>query len=421
MSLKPPPTLTLFSNTLLGKYVLIRGYELSIGTPSSIEYLYDHTLPMYDYIEKNNRKKIKIMCLSRGQHCVEYEGRLFHLNVDWPHTKPVIDDQTSAIVYQINVTVAGCPTGSDAQDALVKFAEHCKTHVEDTMENYSKGAGKTIKKYIFDPAHDGHWTILNVANKRPVESIFLPKEDKELLVERVRSFVKDGTIDEYARFNVPYKLNVLLHGLPGTGKTSCIHAIASEINSDIGIIHFGRGVDDTMLTKAINQMSNLDRCRVLVLEDIDSLFSDERKAHDTSRNAITMSGLLNCLDGLSRNEGLIVFMTTNRRDILADVALSRSCRVDIELEFKDADAHQIEQMLRYYFPEQTAVASNENVADTVETLSEKQCSTATLQQYFFEQRHAANILALPKFKEFWGRYRSNSSDKKKSAKPEMYM
>jgi chaperone BCS1 len=288
------------------------------------------------------------------------------------------------------------------------------------MENFSKDAGKTIKKFIFDPADGGSWTILNITNKRPLESIFLPKEDKETLINTVRTFIQEGTQDEYTRFNIPYKLNILMYGLPGTGKTSCIHAIASEIDTDIGIIHFGRTVDDTMLTKAINQMSNLDKCRILVLEDIDSLFSDERKAHDSAKNSITLSGLLNCLDGLSRNEGLIIFMTTNRRDILEDAALVRSCRVDIDMEFKDATEDQIRQMFHYYFPEHVKAGTESALDAAVETLVEKKCTTATLQQYFFERRHCSNILELPNFKNYWSKYKS-TKEKSGSPKPGMYM
>lgn len=412
--------MVLYSNTLLGKYVLVRGYDLCVSPPAAVEYLYDHNLPMYDYIEKNNRKKIKIVSLSLGTHEVEYDGVRLLITVAWPDTRPIQDLHHSYIIQQITIRVAGFPEPADAQERLVKFVEHCKKSVEERMENYSKDAGKTIKKYIFDPADGGSWTILNISNKRPLESIFLPKEDIGTLVETVKAFIQEGTQDEYTRFNMPYKLNVLMHGLPGTGKTSCIHAIASEIDTDIGIIHFGRGVDDTMLTKAINQMSNLEKCRVLVLEDIDSLFSDERKAHDSAKNSITLSGLLNCLDGLSRNEGLIIFMTTNRRDILEDAALLRSCRIDIEMEFKDATGEQIRQMFQYYFPEHVARAKGGALDDAVETLVSKNCTTATLQQYFFERRHCTNILELPKFKEYWGKYKLKQ-EKTGAAKPGMYM
>jgi predicted AAA+ superfamily ATPase len=399
---KIQPEMILYSNSLMGKYVLVRGYELSLQTPKTMEYLYDHTLPSYDYIEKNNRKKIKIICLSHGIHIVEYNDITFKIAVENPNPNSVTMEPYPAnnIVYRIIVSVMGFPSPKEAQAHLIEFVDHCKKSVEEQMENYCKEAGKTIKKFIFDPAEGGNWTILNVANKRPIDSIFLPKEDKQMLMDTVKDFSLETAAADYARFNVPYKLNILLHGLAGTGKTSCIHAIASELNTDIGIIHFGLKVDDTMLTKAINQMSNLENCRILVFEDIDSLFSDERKAHDSSRNAITLSGLLNCLDGLSRNEGLIIFMTTNRRDILADVALSRSCRVDIELEFKDAIEDQIEQMLRYYFPTHIEKANREALEKAKEILMAKKYTTATLQKYFFSQRHCENILELPKFQTF---------------------
>ena len=416
------PILTLFSNSLMGKYVLVRSYDLSHKVPSNFEYLYDHNLPTYDYIQKENRKKIKVMCLSTGNHEVHYESHIIYLNVEIPFEHaPLVDKMHSDIIYKITLRIAGCPSPENAKSILIYYVNHCKTYVEEMMENNCKDAGKTIKKYIFDSSQDGgHWTVLNISNKRPIDSIFLPKEDKQALVQKVKYFVSDKALEEYARFNVPYKLNVVLHGLPGTGKTSCIHAIASEINSDIGIIHFNKSIDDTTLTKAINQMSNLEKCRVLVFEDIDSLFSDDRKAYDNTKNAITLSGLLNCLDGLSRNEGVIVFMTTNRREVLDDVALTRCCRMDIEIEFKDATEDQIENMIRYYFPSHSENIDDKHMKSVVETLKNKNWTTAVLQQYFFEQRHCDNILELPKLKEYWETYKHKSNPVKSVSKT-LYM
>lgn len=417
-----PPTMTLYSNSLMGKYVLVRSYDLSTKVPTNFEYLYDHNLPTYDYIQKENRKKIKVVCLSLGQHEVEYENHRILIEVKIPFdNQPIVDRHHCDIVYQIILRIAGFPSPEEAKDILIAYVNHCKTYVEEMMENNCKDAGKTIKKYIYESnSEGGHWTILNISNKRPMDSIFLPNKEKTSFMQQVKYFVSDTALEEYARFNVPYKLNILLHGLPGTGKTSCIHAIASEINSDIGIIHFNKTIDDAVLTKAINQMSNLDKCKVLVFEDIDSLFSDDRKAYDNAKNAITLSGLLNCLDGLSRNEGIIVFMTTNRRDVLDDVALTRCCRIDIEMEFKDATEDQIETMIRYYFPSHIKDVPDKTIQSVVETLKNKNCTTSVLQQYFFEQRHCSNILELPKLKEYWDNYRNKSNPEKNTPKS-LYM
>jgi chaperone BCS1 len=251
---------------------------------------------------------------------------------------------------------------------------------------------------MFDPTDGGRWELLNISNKRHIDSVFLPADTKAELVDRVTSFVTPETKAEYARFNVPFKMNVLLHGLPGTGKTSCIHALASTIDSDIGIIHFSRELTDGLFTKAINSLSNLGNCRVIILEDIDSLFSDERKAHDTTRNNVTMSGLLNCLDGLARNEGILLFMTTNDRKVLKDVAFTRSCRIDLDVEFKEATTDQVLAMIQYYFPDQAAAKSKEAL---IRPFDLPGMTTAALQTFFFLHRKCADVTVLGKeFRKF---------------------
>jgi len=416
-------SLTLFSNSLMGKYVLVRSYDLCEDPPLRVEYLYDHNAPIYDYLHTSDRKKIKVVCLSTGTYNILYDSHVFNLHVYRVQTgTQLLVNKEGDIIYQIDITMSEThpippspPPQQETrtvQEILVDFVDHCKTHVEAKMKNYCRDAGKTIKKFIFDTCDHGYWSVLNITNKRPLESIFLPTEVKETLLSKILHFASDQGREEYGRFNVPYKMNVLFHGLPGSGKTSCIHAIASSIDSDIGIIHFGKAMDDTMLTRAVNLMSNLDKCRVLVLEDIDSLFNDDRKAHDTLKNAVTMSGLLNCLDGLSRNEGIIVFMTTNRKDVLEDAAFLRSSRVDIDLEFTDASHDQMRQMLDYYFPEHMKNATPTAVEDLIASFRTKTCTTAVLQQYFFENRNCDNILSLRTFKAYCDSIKNKNKESK---------
>lgn len=61
-------SLTLFSNSLMGKYVLVRSYDLCEDPPLRVEYLYDHNAPIYDYLHTSDRKKIKVVCLSTGTY-----------------------------------------------------------------------------------------------------------------------------------------------------------------------------------------------------------------------------------------------------------------------------------------------------------------------------------------------------------------
>lgn len=66
---------------------------------------------------------------------------------------------------------------------------------------------------------------------------------------------------------------------------------------------------------------------------------------------VSLSGLLNALDGVGAQEGRILFATTNKYTSL-DPALCRPGRMDIHLEFKLASKYQAGELYRcFYLPE----------------------------------------------------------------------
>ena len=58
--------------------------------------------------------------------------------------------------------------------------------------------------------------------------------------------------------------------------------------------------------KLCNAIKNLPKKCFLVIEDIDGLFV-ERKSGDNNKNCITITGLLNSLDGIMTKQGLNCF------------------------------------------------------------------------------------------------------------------
>ena len=73
---------------------------------------------------------------------------------------------------------------------------------------------------------------------------------------------------------------------------------------------------------------------------------------------ITLSGLLNALDGISAQEGRLLFATTNRYHTL-DPALTRPGRMDLHVEFRLASRYQARELYkRFYVPD-----APENVAE----------------------------------------------------------
>jgi chaperone BCS1 len=66
-------------------------------------------------------------------------------------------------------------------------------------------------------------------------------------------------------------------------------------------------------------------------------------------NTLSLSGLLNALDGVAAAEGRILFATTNHLERL-DPALSRPGRMDVWVEFKHASPWQAEALFKNFFP-----------------------------------------------------------------------
>lgn len=274
--------------------------------------------------------------------------------------------------------------GALSEEYIAGLLKRARTHVEGRVRKALAQNTTTIKKYIYN-AEDMYWELMNSSRCRSIDSVFLPGDTKEYLFKYVKHFFAPDTRAEYDRYNVPYKSNILLYGRPGAGKTSTIMAVASHLNMNIGLIPISKGLDDTGLVHAMNSSKNND-CRILVIEDVDCLFTD-RKAHDTAKNSVTLSGLLNCLDGLYRNEGVIVFLTANNVSFIDDAVL-RSNRIDHKVHYDWATKDQVEKCYRFYFPDKPP----EDFKRFYNHIKNKEITISMLQAFFFRHRKAPDIM-----------------------------
>lgn len=150
----------------------------------------------------------------------------------------------------------------------------------------------------------------------------------------------------YADRGIPFRRGYLLHGVPGSGKSSLIHAIAGELMLDIYVVSLSSSwINDSTLTTLMGRVPA--RCIVL-LEDLDAAFTRSTSRDDGSTgvptsnnndnnteqtssetttqtvitrngrrvvktdqvpdvNTLSLSGLLNALDGVAASEGRILF------------------------------------------------------------------------------------------------------------------
>lgn len=94
----------------------------------------------------------------------------------------------------------------------------------------------------------------------------------------------------------------------------------------------------------------------ILLEDVDSCVASADRSVTATRAqetkpTVSLSTLLNTLDGIGGVTSSMVFVTTNYIEKL-DAALTRAGRMDYCIEFKLLDDEQIKGFIRYSFPNQ---------------------------------------------------------------------
>ncbi|CAO2820883.1 unnamed protein product [Amaranthus hypochondriacus] len=211
------------------------------------------------------------------------------------------------------------------------------------------------------------WSHVVFEHPATFQTLAMDPIKKDQIIEDLITFSKGE--DFYARIGRAWKRGYLLYGPPGTGKSTMIAAMANLLNYDIYDLELTAVKDNTELRRLLIETSSKS---IIVIEDIDCSrdltgqrkkkkeekveenIADEQKKiamsmmgreeQDMSQSKVTLSGLLNFIDGLwsaCGGERLIVF-TTNHVEKL-DSALIRRGRMDkhVELSYCEFEAFKI--------------------------------------------------------------------------------
>jgi len=230
------------------------------------------------------------------------------------------------------------------------------------------------------------WHRVATRPSRPMETVVLERSQKDAVLADINEYLHPSTPRWYANRGIPYRRGYLFFGPPGTGKSSLAWAIAGVFGLDIYCISL---VEPTLTEEDLGLMfTSLPRRCVVLLEDIDSAGLSKRqdlekdtksdtndaaakigaeitKAIQTAQESnkgkgkdnnqgISLSGLLNAIDGVASHEGRVLVMTTNFPEKL-DEALIRPGRIDMKVSFTKATRAQIcELFTRMYSPDSPA-------------------------------------------------------------------
>jgi len=246
------------------------------------------------------------------------------------------------------------------------------------------------------------WIEVAQRPSRPLSTVYLDASDKDALLKDAMEFLHPQSHRFYASRGIPYRRGYLLYGPAGTGKTTMSMTLAGYFGLDLCVLSL---VESTMTDERLGTLFTQlpSRC-VILLEDIDAAglerreeldkqtaalkgkdIKDKESAKDATlkdgsttpasapkpaarrgrkgrtpdgenQPSVTLSGLLNALDGVASQEGRILIMTTNDPEAL-DKALIRPGRVDMQVYFGYLSRASAAEMFVRMYQDDEAIAA----------------------------------------------------------------
>ncbi|KAK8064698.1 Mitochondrial chaperone BCS1 [Apiospora phragmitis] len=302
---------------------------------------------------------------------------------------------------------------SRSVDPIKKFLDECKQFAKSNTEDHVM---------IQTNTHAIGWDTQVLRSPRPLETIHFDEQFKDDLIADITHYLKPETRDFYHKRGIPYRRGYLLHGPPGTGKSSLSFAIAGHFSLELMVVDLSSIENDRELVALFAELPA--QCIVLI-EDIDAV-GLKRKSADSANSGgnsnsggnkkkeekekkktmevseaqtagkksdCTLSGLLNVLDGVVAQQGRIVLMMTNREAGL-DEALTRPGRIDKKIYLGLIGAAAARQMfVRMYASDHTearptALAELLALADRFGAAPalDRKATPAQVQEYLLQHR-----------------------------------
>lgn len=254
--------------------------------------------------------------------------------------------------------------------------------VNEIVECHHKNSARS---WLF--VYDDGWTRAYGYVARKLDSVILSAGEKERLLADITAFKKSR--ERYRTLGVPYHRGYLFYGPPGTGKTSLVSALAERFAMSIYVINLAHFNDRTL----VSAMNDVNENSVILFEDIDCMKSGDARsgnqgtqtesktsATKEDRSGVTLSGLLNAIDGFSAPDNVLFLMTSNRIEAL-DPALLRPGRIDYRLYLGAATEEQKTELYTRFFPHASMLDAELFVASRTEiqTMAEFQGALLALE------------------------------------------
>lgn len=265
-----------------------------------------------------------------GSHNFWHNGTFFQLK---RKELTVFDEMSSGATAfkdreQLTLSCFGRST-----EPIKGLIQHAKAHYHqghNAKTIIKRPAPKDMRRF----GGRGSWVKIAERPCRPMKTVVLDEEKKMDVLADINEYLNPATARWYANRGIPYRRGYLFYGAPGTGKTSLTFALAGVFGLDIHVISL---LEPTLTEEELGMLfTNLPARCIVLLEDIDTaglvresneeevvppkpegkegekgnndwsvvnltkaLKKANQLSEDEKKKGISLSGLLNIIDGMS--------------------------------------------------------------------------------------------------------------------------
>ncbi|KAE8323541.1 P-loop containing nucleoside triphosphate hydrolase protein [Aspergillus sergii] len=347
-----------------------------------------------------------------GKHLFRYNGKWIFFS----HTVASENQYTQLMKERCYIQLQCFGSSVDTLQDLLQEAQSYNLDKTMTMT--------TVYRPTCSSESAGRWSKYNTRPSRNISTVIFDRKKKEELLNDINEYLHPRTRRWYSDHGIPYRRGYLFSGAPGMGKTSLASALAGLFGLNIYVLSLlDPNLNESKLMKLMSDIPS--RCIVL-LEDVDAaglgrrnlrgeqiktaadsvklgaadfsanqLYTPPPSGAQTPVTTISLSGLLNAIDGVSAQEGRILVMTTNSPESL-DAALIRPGRVDMHVDFQLPSLDQMRELFVNMYSDLSIDVSEDTkdparsldaMADTfASSIPERSVSLARLQGYLLQYK-----------------------------------
>jgi len=163
----------------------------------------------------------------------------------------------------------------------------------------------------------------------------------------------------FRQHNLPYRRGYLFWGSPGNGKTATIRVMASHPRIKPYTLDVSDFENRSSELVQMFMKASVHTPALVILEDLDRAFPTEGKR--TRERNVSFQTLLNCLDWVATQDGVVVVATANDPTCLDPAILKRPGRFDRVVHFRSPDA----DLRREYYRRLNPILSGEEFESAI--------------------------------------------------------